>query len=192
MSGCCEFEECYTKERFKAIVESKIKRPCIKSLMEWLETTDFYTAPASTIYHGAKEGGLLEHTLTVFENLLGLHIYYTERKGLPQIPVESLAIVALFHDLCKIGCYEIVGYKKQGDEYIPKYRGCANIDWSYHGECSVEIAERFIQLTREEKEAIRYHMGAFHDKSCGQVYDINPLAWLLHVADEEAAYLQKG
>lgn len=88
------------KERFISLCES-INRPGIDGLMKWLEENDFYTAPASTRFHGAYAGGLLDHSLNVYDELERL------LKAYPEINVsdESKIICSLFHDLCKVNLY---------------------------------------------------------------------------------------
>ena len=75
---------------------SFVERDGVQSLLEWLESTDFYTAPASTKYHGAYAGGLLEHSLNVFRRLV---------KRCPAADMDTLTITALLHDVCKIHLY---------------------------------------------------------------------------------------
>lgn len=91
------------KERFISICQSEIKREGIDSLLQWLENSDFYTAPASTRFHGNYECGLLEHSLNVYDALKELANIHSEY----QISAESLAIAALFHDLCKVNYYTV-------------------------------------------------------------------------------------
>ena len=59
------------KERFIEIFTSQIHRPGAAELLEWLESTDFFEAPASTHYHGSYPGGLVEHSLNVYYELIG-------------------------------------------------------------------------------------------------------------------------
>ena len=178
----------WSKERFKKIVAQNIDRAGIDDIMSWLEETDFYTAPASTKWHGAYEGGLLEHTLQVYDNLRAL-VEFWQRKEEQFEPIspESIAIAALFHDVCKTEYYIDITCEGDAEKQYTTVKGA---DWKYHGEKSVHQIEFSLELTEAEKAAIRYHMGAFHDKDCGAVYEKYPLAWLLHVADEEAAYIQ--
>jgi len=172
------------KGRFLYIAENYIDRPGIKNLLEWLEDCDFYTAPASTKHHGAKEGGLLAHSLQVYRNLKRLADFYFERGDIEYITAESIAVTALFHDLCKVNTY------KQ-DEITLQYHHDEKFKFGGHGSKSVYIIQLYMMLTPSEAAAINCHMGAFENNHVGEVYERNPLAWLLHVADEEAAYIQK-
>ncbi|MBQ8144444.1 MAG: hydrolase, partial [Butyricicoccus sp.] len=86
------------KAGFVAIYNDKIKRKGADKLLAWLENQDFFTAPASTRYHAAYEGGLVEHSLNVYHVLM-------ERFDPEKDNAESFAIVSLLHDVCKTGFY---------------------------------------------------------------------------------------
>ena len=86
------------KERFKEIFISQVTRPGAADLLAWLGTTDFFEAPASTRFHGAYPGGLVEHSLNVYYALLG-------QSTIREYGGESVAVVALLHDVCKTGYY---------------------------------------------------------------------------------------
>ena len=172
------------KSLFLSIAKKDIYRPGIEDLMKYLENSDFYTAPASTKYHGAKEGGLLEHSLQVYKNLKKLADFYFERGDIEYISRQSIAITALFHDVCKIYCY-----KK--DENTQEYFYDERLKFGGHGSKSVYLLQQYIELDCDEAAAINCHMGAYENKNVSEVYEKYPLAWLLHMADEEAAYIQK-
>ena len=89
------------KQAFLDIFQEFVHRPGAAKLLEWMETTDFFTAPASTRFHAAYEGGLLEHSLNVYQVFRDKH--FEEGSDDP----ESVAIVTLLHDLCKAGFYTI-------------------------------------------------------------------------------------
>lgn len=91
-----------TKEQFIEMAKG-ITRPGIDQMMTWLETTDFYTAPASTRFHGAEEGGLCAHSITVAKRLLEIADLWAPN----QYSRDALLTVALFHDLCKISTYTV-------------------------------------------------------------------------------------
>lgn len=176
------------KELFLNTCKEIIKRRGIDQLLEWIEKTDFFTAPASTRFHGAYSGGLVEHSLNVFQRM------YKHNQYSP----ETLAIVSLFHDLCKADFYT-VDYKnvKQPDgswTKEPYYTINDKLPIGNHGDKSVFIVQRFVPLTAEEMAAIRYHMGAFQEgdiKNIGNVFEKYPLALHLHIADMEATYLDE-
>lgn len=127
-------------------------------LMKYLMDGGFFTAPASTKYHGAYEGGLYDHSRTVAFRLIEL----TERNGLKWQRRESPLIVGMFHDLCK--CDQYIEKKPGLDleyEDAPVYEYNPKLLLQGHGAKSVMILSRFLTLTEEEVLAIRYHMGAY-------------------------------
>ena len=182
------------KNKFKSLVKEYIHRDGIDSLMEAIENSDFYTAPASTRFHGAEEGGLCAHSIAVGVQMKKLSEMYGDK-----YPMETIAIVALFHDLCKIGCYKTEMRNVKDDatgkwEKKPFYKFEEDFAFGGHGEKSVFLIMEHIKLTRDEAAAINTHMGfsaSTNPASVGNVYDTNLLAWLLHVADEAATYVDK-
>lgn len=135
------------KERFKEIFISQVTRPGAADLLAWLGTTDFFEAPASTRFHGAYPGGLVEHSLNVYYALLG-------QSTIREYGGESVAVVALLHDVCKTGYYR----RERDGKYSVKDRLPMG-----HGEKSVYLVMKFMDLTDEEALAIRWHMGAYDD-----------------------------
>ena len=186
------------KETFKAEY-AKIKRPGADKLLAWLETTDFYTAPASTRYHLARPGGLVEHSVNVYKRLTELYIA-EDFEGMTPEKAESLAIVGLLHDVCKADFYDVeMRNRKNADgvwEQYPYYIVNDRLPYG-HGEKSVYIISGFMRLTREEAMAIRWHMGAFESDSTASGYALSsafrqyPLALLTHMADMQATYLDE-
>ena len=189
------------REKFLKIYEENIKRPGSEKLLNWLcsESSDFFTAPSSTRFHGSYEGGLLEHSLNVYECLKD----YLARPRTKELygmdySEESIAIVSLLHDLCKVNFYA-VDYRNAKNaqgiwEKVPYYTVRDELPYG-HGEKSVYIVSGFMRLSREEAFAIRYHMGfsGNEDKNLvGQALEKFPLALALNVADMEAAYFLEG
>ena len=129
------------EERFKAIFQDQVNRPGADDLLEWLENAGFFTAPASTKYHGAYPGGLVEHSLRVYDFLISSP--YAAGTS-----AESRAICALLHDVCKAEYYE----QTDGGGYRVNDRFPFG-----HGEKSVYQISRFMYLTDEEALAIRWH-----------------------------------
>ena len=133
-------------------------------MLDWLVSKGFFTAPASTKYHGAHEGGLFQHSAAVMKSLVGL----TESCHLEWQNERSPCIVGMFHDLCKIDQYRNTSYGLTLDGQ-PLHNPC---EWEYnphtllkgHGEKSVMLLSQFYTLTEEEILCIRYHMGAFTPK----------------------------
>lgn len=182
------------QEEFTDLVLMKISREGIVDLMRWISQTDFYKAPASTKYHGSYEGGLARHSLNVYDQLLNLCKWYE-----CDASQESIAIVALFHDLCKIGCYKTeMRWRKDANnkwEQYPTYTFKEDYCFGGHGAKSVYLVQNFMKLTPEEAAAINSHMGAWDATTYSNptaVYEHNKLAWLLHVADEAADFLDES
>lgn len=183
------------RDEFNSIYNEKIKRQGADKLFSYLQTTDFYTAPASTRFHGAHESGLLEHSINVYHCLVD----YLSRERTKTVykmdySEETVALCALLHDICKTGFYK-VDYRnaknEQGQwEKVPYYAIEDTLPYG-HGEKSVYIISGFMRLTREEAFAIRYHMGfsGIEDKnSIGKAFEMFPLAFALSTADMEASY----
>lgn len=133
-------------------------------MMEYLTAYGFFTAPASTKYHGNYEGGLLEHSYMVTKFLLTL----TQDNHLIWRKARSPFIVGMFHDLCKIDQYR----HPASDLVVNGMLLPDPSKWEYnpdtllkgHGDKSVMLLSQFYTLTDEEIMCIRYHMGAFTDK----------------------------
>ena len=189
------------KDEFIKIYTENIKRPGADKLLEYLKSnsSDFFTAPSSTRYHGAYEGGLVEHSINVYHCLVD-YLSRNRAKELYQMDYssESVAIVSLLHDLCKINFYT-VDYRNAKNEKgvwqkVPYYRIEDTMPYG-HGEKSVYIISSYMKLSREESFAIRYHMGfsGIEDKNTiGRAFEMFPLAFAVSVADMEATYFLEG
>ena len=175
------------KEKFLSLCRENIHREGIDKLLAWLEKSDFFTAPASTRFHGAHEGGLVEHSLNVYEQLTNSKLTNGE-------PAETTAIVSLFHDLCKTDYYTVSARNvKENGVWVQKPYYTVDDKFPYgHGEKSVFMIERFMRLTNEEAFAIRFHMGEYSDPNTGKAFEKYPLALLLHQADERATFLMEA
>ena len=185
-----------TKEEFIEIYTSHIHRDGADALLDYLENkSDFFTAPASAKYHGAYPGGLCDHSVNVYHCLSDYlaRERVQELYGLEYTP-ESIAIVALLHDLCKVGCYKSGTRNVKGPDgkwqSVPTYFFEDPLPYG-HGEKSVYIANGYLRLTREEAMAIRWHMGfsgGEDPRMVGQALQKYPLAFALSLADMEASY----
>lgn len=179
--------------QFEAIF-SLIKRSGSEELLNWIRNSDFYSAPASTRFHGAYEGGLLQHTLNVYYALLG----EVKSVGL-EVSSETLAIVALLHDICKVEFYrmDVRNVKNSNGQWVavPYYTIEEKDPRGYHADKSVSIIKDFMKLTREEEYAIRAHMGGFDEsvkggaKEISTIFNICKLAVLLHLSDMKATFI---
>ena len=180
------------KDEFIKIYTDNISRKGSAELLEWIGKTDFFDAPASTKFHCACEHGLVMHSVSVFNTLIEKH--FDEEHD----SIESFAICALLHDLCKAQFYKVSTRNVKNDETgqwekVPYYSVEDSFPYG-HGEKSVFLIERFMRLKLEEAMAIRWHMGGFDDNSgyaISQAYDRYPLAVKLHLADLESTYLRE-
>ena len=189
------------REEFLDIYQTHIHREGSQELLDYLTNkSDFFTAPASARYHGAYAGGLCQHSVNVFRCLED----YLARPRVREIyglsyDMESAAIVALLHDVCKIGCYR-AGTRNVKDEATGKWEKVPTFFFEDklpygHGEKSVYILSGFMRLTREEAMAIRWHMGfsgTEDNRLVGQALQKYPLAFALATADMEATYFLEG
>ncbi len=185
------------KDEFIRIYKENITRPGSEKLLNYLlsEQSDFFTAPSSTRYHGSYQGGLVEHSVNVYECLKD----YLRRPRTAELygmeySDETVALVSLLHDVCKMNFYT-VDYRNAKNaqgvwEKVPYYTINDTLPYG-HGEKSVYIVSGFMRLTREEAFAIRYHMGfsGIEDRnSIGKAFEMFPLAFALSTADMEATY----
>ncbi len=183
------------KERFIQVFNQNIHRAGADKLLAWMQTTDFFTAPASTRFHSAYEGGLLDHSLNVYDVLMEKH--FNSETDDP----ESFAIISLLHDLCKAGYYTVSMRNQKNEkgewERVPYYTVDDKFPYG-HGEKSVFLIERFMRLKNDEAVAIRWHMGGFDDSarvgsfSISGAFEKYPIAVKLHLSDLEATYLHEN
>ena len=184
------------KERFIEIYNQNIKREGADKLLDYLlNSSDFFTAPASARFHSSYEGGLVEHSLNVYDCLLS---YLNAPRTCDIIKTsytdESIAIVSLLHDLCKVGVYK-KGFRNVKDEKgawqrVDTFEYDDQLPYG-HGEKSVYIISGYMRLTREEAFAIRYHMGyssTEDPRNVSTAFEMFPLAFALSTADSEATY----
>lgn len=210
------------KEEFLEIYKQYIKRDGADKLLEWLESSDFFVSPASTKFHSNYVGGLCDHSVNVFKRLKNLvvaeygenyweHFKDKDASSSKQKADESLAIMGLLHDVCKIGTYK-VEYKnvKVYCENGSKVDNGGRFEWESqpyftvqeelpygHGEKSVYELSAFIKLSREEAMAINWHMGGYDLRVKGGSFAIAdayykfPIAVMLANADMMATYLDE-
>lgn len=184
------------KEEFIQIYRETVHREGADALLDYLENkSDFFTAPASTRYHCAYPGGLCEHSLNVYHCLKD----YLERERVSELyglsyTEETIALVSLLHDVCKVGCYTAGTRNVKGADgrwqAVPTFYYEDSLPYG-HGEKSVYIVNGFLRLGREEAMAIRWHMGFSGNEDSrlvGQALSQYPLAFALSVADMEASY----
>jgi len=179
------------------LVEAEnIKREGISSLLSYLKKkTDFFTAPASIKYHGAFDGGLVQHSLRVYDAAHCLNDDWELN-----INKESISICALFHDICKANYYT-KGKRNKKVEGVWREVEVIEVDELLplgHGEKSVYLLQKFIKLTDEEALAIRWHLGGFDPgvgffwpsgEPCHNAFRKVPLVALIACADMFSSFL---
>ena len=183
-----------SKERFVEIFRSQVTRPGAGDLLAWLETTDFFEAPAGAKHHGAYPGGLVDHSLDVYDQLL-------LEPGALEYSGNTLAVCALLHDVCKAGVYHLEDRRRKNPDtgWWETYQGYVFRDPLPlgHGEKSVFLIQRHMDLTDEEALAIRWHMGAYDEahrggsRALGAAMDCCALVLALHQADMRASQEEK-
>ncbi len=194
------------KAEFMKIWTERVRRNYADTVLEWLEReTDFFEAPASTKHHGAHPGGLVEHSLNVYRrlrNIVCMETYGEITSGLLAESVEeTVAILGLLHDVCKVGVYHIeTGRRKNPDtqrwedyqHYV--FRDPLPLG---HGEKSLYLIQRHMDLEPEEALAIRWHMGAYDSavkggaRDMGAAMEMSPRVWRLQQADMCATFVDE-
>lgn len=181
-----------------------------KELLIYLEESDFYYAPASTQYHGAYNGGLCEHSLSVYYNILKLSDMCKFEK---EYTLKTLTLISLLHDVCKINCYskEVKSRKVKDEKGKFKLRDNGKPEWENielfvyndmlplgHGEKSVIILQQYYTLSIDEIMAIRWHMGGYDEMTKSYIGNLTinkafnnyPIIALLHTADMMSIFLK--
>ena len=166
--------------------------PVIKKCTDWLHTTDFYRAPASSVYHECYAGGLIDHTLTVAMNIAELR----HAPNFKDVRIEDAVLVALVHDWCKIGYYEPYQKNVQNEqtgqwEKVDAFRRSDALIPLGHGVASMFLARCYFRLSVEESLAIRWHMGEYNvaPNEMNELHQANekyPLVQLIQFADRLA------
>lgn len=204
-------------QRYEELLEGVV-REGIDRLMDFIRKSDFYTAPSSTRFHGSHEGGLLEHSLNVYDCLADKAETNLWGKYLEEIGTESMIIIALLHDICKTYFYSMelknqktydeekvvnaerwqVKHDNNGDfiwETVPAYIVDDKIPYG-HGEKSVMMVEEYIKLKPVERYAIRWHMGPYSGQqdwnTLRAAMEKYPLVLALFEADMEASVIIEG
>ena len=191
------------EQQFLNIAETNINRDGIDNLLDYLlEETEFFIAPASRNYHGNYAGGLVEHSINVFLNLSDICNYLRRIYELVEFSGESIAIVSLFHDICKADMYKISSKKERNAAGIPVDVPCYIYNKDYramgHSTESLYTIQKFMELSKEEWEAIYWHMGGFdlspysNNDRLSTCWRNNTLAFALHQADMLAAYVTEN
>ena len=187
------------KAEFIDIYTKHITRAGADKLLEYLTTSDFFTAPASAKFHLAETGGLCQHSLNVYKRLLQIvqSEYGVNYRDI--VSDESIAICGLLHDVCKVNYYA-VDYRNVKEDNVWVKKPYFKVDEKFpygHGEKSVFIVSQYLKLTAEEAMAINWHMGGFDERVKGGSFALSDayakykLALLMHIADISATYLDE-
>lgn len=194
------------REIFLDYCRKYIQRDGLEKLLTYIESTDFFTAPSSTKFHLNTPGGLCKHCINVFETAMQIneHILLPrqqrEESIFPQpLSTESIAIVALFHDVCKCNIYkEVDRWRKNDAGKWETYKGYeVNDEFPFgHGEKSCHMVNYYLRLKRDELLAIRWHMGMFDVGESGSAnrfsfysaMEITPLVVLMQMADMASSH----
>ena len=187
------------KDEFLQIYYDNIERDGAEALLDYLERSDFFTAPASSRSHSAYEGGLCQHSINVYKRFVKLLESEYGQNWENVISKESVAIIALLHDICKVNYYatELRNVKKDGQWVQEPFYKIEDALPYGHGEKSVYMISGFMKLTREEAMAINWHMGGFDPRAkdfslmLSNVYYKYPTAFIFNIADNMATYLDE-
>jgi len=180
-------------DEFVSIFNDKIKRDGSDKLLEYLESSTFFTDPSAKAHHGNFDGGLVEHSLNVYHCLVKFCEKYTEEFSETEFDEESIAIIGLLHDLCKIGLYK-KGFRNVKNDDTGQWSKKEVYEYDDklgmgHGEGSVYIIQSFMKLNRDEALSVRWHMSAFDHAFKGGDNSINvaksqtPLVLLISLSD---------
>jgi hypothetical protein len=182
-------DEIFANETYIRDLLNEVEREGVKDYIQYIETSDFFSAPASTKYHRDYPGGLAEHCLNLLEPLKLSNSRLNKKE---QLPEDSLIIIALCHDVCKEGLYigDYGNYRTLPDHP-------AN---NKHSILSIERIKKYIRLTRNERDIILYHMGLFSCYEYGMEYtpeDLmraikrHPLVQIFAAIDMEETHWQR-
>ena len=188
------------KNEYIELFNKYIKREGSENLLDYLQKSDFFVAPASTQFHSAYEGGLCEHSIKVFKRFLNAVKNEYGENFEEKVSLETIAICSLLHDVCKIDTFKVDYRNKKVNnvwEQVPFYTVEDSLPYG-HGEKSVYILSGFMKLTREESMIINWHMGGFDARVRGGSYSLSdafykfPLAVIFHTCDMLATYLDES
>ena len=191
------------RERFVALLQATGRRG-VENVLAELDKWGFYAAPASTRFHGSSPGGMLEHSLTVYDEAVAVREAQLKLKPdvAASLPLDSIAIVALLHDVCKAEVYRSEEKRrKNAAGQWESYAGYG-VDYSRfplgHGEKSViQLLRWGLDMTDDEIMAIRWHMSGYDlafqspesRANYGVAADKCPLLAVLRAADGLASHI---
>lgn len=171
------------------------RAPFVTKMLEHLGDR-LVLAPASSReqYHAAYPGGLVEHSLHVFQNARKLKDAY----GFDDISIESIIIGCLFHDLGKVGDLNDSLYIDQDEKWRREkngenYKINKAIQWMPTSERGLWLMQSFgIVLSQDEWIAIRCNDGMYVEENKPYSMKEPPLALLVHHADRISCEQEKA
>lgn len=177
------------KEKFLDLLTS-VERPGIDKLIEYLEHNGFFESPASTRFHSCYPGGLVKHSLRVYELL---STYNKDFKF--DVPEQMLIVAGLLHDVCKVGAYLGTEGNYRRNRAQPKG----------HARLSIERIEQYITLLSLEELMIKFHMGVYglaefderkgeyslRGGSMANAWHHHPIVKVMYFCDELASFEEK-
>lgn len=183
-----------SKEEFIKLLKENVHRYGVDTLIEYLDEQGFFEGPASTKYHGSYPGGLVDHSLNVYYSILDVMNMIYGKNWQQRHSLESVTVVSLLHDVCKIGKYksELKNVKDLNTGTWGTKECYVRNPNSFemgHASKSIYTVMKYMELTDEEAQAIYWHMGAFDISQYSTVGDLsesyskNTLALALHLAD---------
>lgn len=190
------------RETFNELLRNNITRDpeAVEDFIAFLDSNDFFTAPASTKYHGSYCGGLVQHSLDVYYSLLDELTFLYGKNWTQRYSLETVTLVSLLHDLCKINKY-VLGTRNVKDPTTGKWNEVSVYNYNKdcfklgHASYSILLISKYFILSDEEAQAIYWHMGAYDLGNyntvgdCSEAFASNTLAFALHRADMVATYI---
>ena len=191
------------KERFIELLCST-RRQGVEEVIAYLEESGFFIAPASTGHHLSYEGGLMEHSMNVYDMAIAMRgpIVAMKPEMEEKMTKENIIIAALLHDVCKANIYKKTKKWDFGKDGTPEQKEKYTTNYSEmpvgHGEKSVIILLGLgLKLTLDEMVAIRWHMGAWDlafqsyeaKSNINEAGNRHPLLALIQSADNMATHI---
>lgn len=168
-----------------------------------LDSLGFFEAPASARHHLAEPGGLVQHSLNVFDQACGIR-HFQKDAVVHLVGLNSIIVASLLHDVCKANVYKNVEkFRKDKDGKWEKYMAYEYDPSDFplgHGEKSVIMIQKMgFRLYDEEIAAIRWHMAGWDlseykeaRSSFSEACSKYPLLPILIAADELATRITES
>ena len=170
-----------SKEKYEELLEKISSRKGVLELSEYLKKHGLFEAPASTKFHLCSEGGLIIHSVSVATLALKMKsVMY------PEADDDSVILCSLFHDAHKVtDGFSHKTYIQNNTETAarqPYFWNKEQMNFS-GGQKSLLIVSKFVDLTKDEMQAIAYHDGPYVPSWDDIKWDPYPMTLLIHSAD---------